>query len=256
MRLVEARIFQGVSWIRHGVLAPSWRDGKPDPADNLSFNSGAESQVCQARAVAGELLGVNPAHFTYMYQVHSATVFRVTRADRGKGAFPNIPQVGNGDAMVTDTTNVPISILVADCIPIFLVDPHNRAIGLAHAGWRGTVGGIVAETIRRMHECFNTDPGDILVWMGPGIDRCCFEVGPEVMAQFQESFPGWELYWLDRSGNINLKEINRRIALVEGVRPENIEISGDCTCCGEGYFSYRRDGARTGHNLCALTIVE
>jgi hypothetical protein len=158
--------------------------------------------------------------------------------------------------MVTDTTNVPISILVADCIPIFLVDPHNRAIGLAHAGWRGTVGGIVAETIRRMHECFNTDPGDILVWMGPGIDRCCFEVGPEVMAQFQESFPGWELYWLDRSGNINLKEINRRIALVEGVRPENIEISGDCTCCGEGYFSYRRDGARTGHNLCALTIVE
>ncbi|MFH1744253.1 MAG: peptidoglycan editing factor PgeF [bacterium] len=256
MRLVSSENLAAISWLRHGLVGPSWVDGEPDSADNLSFTSGPESLVRAARARAGELLGVDPGYFTHVYQVHGSTVLHVTIADRGKGSSPNIPQIGQGDAMITADPWLPIAILVADCIPVFLVDRSRRAIGLAHAGWRGTAASIGAETVRAMHRQFGTEPQDILAWIGPGISRCCFEVGPEVIEQFESAFPNWNDCWSVSPRRIDLKEINRRILQSAGILRENIDMSEDCTMCDPGYFSYRRMGPSAGHNMCAIMIVE
>ena len=256
MRLVASKILTEIAWVRHGMLAPAWCNGGPDSADNLSFASGPESQVRQARARAAELLGTDPGHFTHVYQVHGSTVFDVTIADRGKGGSPSIPQVGQGDALITADPWLPMAILVADCLPVFLADRRHQAVGLAHAGWKGTLARVTVETLNAMHERFGTDAADVSAWIAPGIGRCCFEVGPEIIDRFACQFPAWDDCWSISSARIDLKEMNSRILQSEGVYPENIEVSGDCTMCEPGYFSYRREGSQTGHNMASLMIVE
>lgn len=256
MRLVQSKLLNTISWIRHGIVAPGWKNGLPDPADNLSFTCGSQSNIAKAREQAAALLGTLAEHFTHVYQIHSATVLPVTLEDRGKGSSPRIPQVARGDALITKDTGMPIAILVADCISLFLVDPTCRVVGLAHAGWRGTVAGIGGETVRAMQREYGTRPDDLLAWIGPGISRCCFEVGTEVIDQFASAFSGWEDCWSIEPRRVDLKEINQRILLSEGLKRENIEVSDECTVCGPGYFSYRRDRPLTGHNMGALMIAE
>jgi hypothetical protein len=180
----------------------------------------------------------------------------VTVADRGKGSSPAIPQVGRGDALITADPWLSIAVLVADCLPVFLADRRHRAVGLTHAGWRGTLARVTVETLRAMHERFATDPADVAAWIAPGIGPCCFEVGEEVIDQFASQFPAWSDCWSISPARIDLKEVNVRMLQSQGLRRESIEVSGDCTRCGAGYFSYRRQGPLTGHNMAALMIVE
>jgi len=256
VRLVTSRILDEISWLRHGVLVPAWCDGGPDFDDNLSFVSGPESQVRHARVRAAELLGTRPDHFTHVYQIHGLTVIPVTIPDRGKGSSRGIPQVGPGDALITADPWLPIALLVADCPAVFLVDRRQRAVGLAHAGWRGTLAGVGIEALNAMHQRFGTEASDVAAWIAPGIGPCCFEVGQEVIELFASRLPDWSECWSVSPPRIDLKEINSRMLQSHGIPQEKIEVSEDCTVCCAGYFSYRREGARTGHNMAALMIVE
>ncbi|MGH9660897.1 MAG: polyphenol oxidase family protein, partial [Bryobacteraceae bacterium] len=148
--------------------------------------------------------------------------------------------LGDGDALITSTAGVRVAVRTADCVPILLVDPVRRAIAAVHAGWRGTVAGIAAKTVRAMTARFGTRGADLHAALGPGIGECCFEVGPEVAVQF------------GRHGrvHVDLYEHLSRQLLAEAVPAQSIYTSRLCSVCsGSGFHSYRRDGNSAGRML-------
>src|ERR1700730_72409 len=140
--------------------------------------------------------------------------------------------VGEGDALVTRTPGVTVSVRTADCFPILLVDAERRAIAAVHAGWRGTAAGVVRASLDRMRSEFGTDPGNVYAAIGPGIGPCCYEVGVEVARRFG----------LDQAGKLNLAVENQSQLIAAGVNPDRIEQVGGCTFCNPAqFFSWRRD---------------
>ena len=135
------------------------------------------------------------------------------------------------------------------CRFLFLIR-CRRAIGLAHAGWRGTYKAIAAKTVQKMQEKYASQPSDLKVVLGPGIRECCYQVGEE----FRDYFPS---HVKDREGHLYVDVIgaNRDQLLQAGVRQENIFDSGICTCCNKNYFSFRRDGAKAGRMISLMMLI-
>ena len=129
-------------------------------------------------------------------------------------------------------------VLAADCVPVLMYDSRMRVIAAVHAGWRGTVGRIAAQTVERMQDEFGCDPRDVIVGIGPSIGPCCFEVGEEVVEAAREGLGNYQL---------NLWEANRRQLRQVGVEDARIEVAGICTVCHhDQFFSYRGDRGNTG----------
>ncbi len=145
------------------------------------------------------------------------------------------------DAVITARKNFLIGILVADCVPVLLYDKEKEVIGAVHAGWRGTAGRILPDTITMMHETFRSSPQDISVAIGPSIKQCCYEVGGEVKERVLEA-TGEGDYFFEKSGScyVDIALANKVQALDAGVLPNNIWLSDECTFCNpDKYHSYR-----------------
>ena len=171
-----------------------------------------------------------------LQQIHSAATF-VARE-------PGL--AGEGDALVTATPNVAVSIRTADCFPILLADPETQAVAAIHAGWRGTAAGIVTATLTRMKNEFGTEPWNVLAAIGPGIGQCCYEVGAEVAREFG----------LSTAGKINLAVENREQLIAAGVKPNHIEQVGLCTFCHPAlFYSWRRDHDRAGRMVSVIRVT-
>ena len=184
-------------------------------------------------------------------QVHSDIVL-VTPADAPTGPTARL---GTGDALVSNNAHLLVGVRTADCIPILLVDQASRHVGAIHAGWRGTTQEIARKAVETMVRHFGTRPDDLWAAIGPGIDRCCFEVGPEVAVQFESTFP--ELGDLNRRMKLDLSEANRRHLVSAGVPNGQIEISGLCTVCLEEEFhSFRRDREKAGRMIAVIGTKE
>jgi YfiH family protein len=171
-------------------------------------------------------------------QIHSATC--VSAAGRSG-------VLGRGDALLENTPGSVVAVKTADCLPILLVDERHRAVAAVHAGWRGTVAGIVQRAVEAMREQFGSLPREIHAAIGPGIGPCCYEVGPEVAAQF------------GRQGraHVDLAEANRRQLIEAGVTPERIYASNLCTMCRSGEFhSFRRDKEAAGRLYSFAGILQ
>ena len=179
-----------------------------------------------------------------------------------------------GDGLITATPELLLAIQTADCLPVIIVDPERRAVGVFHAGWRGTVKRIVEKGVGEMFRCFGSRARDLKAAIGPGIGGCCYEVGEEVRTKFESQFayaaglfrevkesdPVREKYPLlfltaRAPGHgelppkifLDLVEANRRQLLAAGVPPKNIETSTLCTNCNPNMlFSYRAEKGRTG----------
>ena len=170
-----------------------------------------------------------------------------------------------GDACITDRVNQPMMITTADCVPVILYDPIHKAVGLAHAGWRGAVERIAKVTVESMTKQFGSDPEQIQVGIGPSIAPCCFEVGQDVAQQFCESFAnspyGKDIALFKRkSGDVSRYVdlwLANLIALREaGVKAKNICLSNVCSVCQESLcFSYRRDKRVTGRMASAIMLA-
>jgi hypothetical protein len=163
------------------------------------------------------------------------------------------------DGIITDAHDVPLVMRFADCVPVLLYDPVKRAIGLAHAGWRGTVAGIGPATVQAMVDTYGSRPADIVAGVGPSIGPCCYEVGPEVVAQVRETFgttrglvePETEAH----GPHLDLWEANRRALEKAGV--QRIELSGLCTACHtHEFFSHRAEAGRTGRFGVILVLPD
>ena len=215
----------------------------------------------------------DPLTMATMHQVHSNSVLAVDRPG----------PAGEGDALITCMRGLILSIKTADCYPILIADPRTRSIAAIHAGWRGTAGRIVAETVARMQADFGASPGDLHAAIGPGIGICCYEVGEEVARHFQSeserSGPAPLAHargsaapdgtgtvsersksGIMRSGspvrrNIDLAAINRHQLVESGVPAGQIHLAGRCTFCEPDLFhSYRRDGDQAGRMISFISI--
>ena len=165
-------------------------------------------------------------HLTTLKQIHSS----VCVAAGGRSGV-----LGEGDALLENTPGSVVAVKTADCIPILLIDERNRAVAAVHAGWRGTAARIAVRAVEAMQARFGTLPGDLHAAIGPGIGKCCFEVGPEVAAEFGGQ----------GRGHIDLPEVGRRQLLDAGVAPKRIYASNLCTMCrADEFHSFRRDGKR------------
>lgn len=161
-------------------------------------------------------------------QVHSA---RCVRACGRSGVL------GEGDALLEKTPGAVVAVKTADCIPILLADERHRAVAAVHAGWRGTAAEIAAHAVEAMRDSFGTAPADLYAAIGPGIEPCCYEVGPEVAARFG----------IEGRAHLDLPSINRSQLAEIGIPKERIYVSGLCTMCrAEELHSFRRDGDAAG----------
>ncbi len=212
--------------------------------------------VVRNRARVATLAGAPAERLTFARQVHGARVAVVGAGDAGR-AFDDT------DALVTHVAGIPLVILTADCAAIFLHDPVRHAVGIAHAGWRGTVARIAAHTVDAMRSAFGTDPPDLVAGIGPSIGPCCYEVGQEVVDAVHESLadhaadvlvePDMASAGSFRSSvnedrkHFDLWIANERILIDTGVPPERIEIAGLCTACRTDlFYSHRAEHGRTG----------
>ena len=161
-------------------------------------------------------------------QVHGSLT--LAHGDVSEGACV----VGEADGHVTARPGVLLTVTIADCVPVFVADPVRRAVGLLHAGWRGTAAGVVESGMATLRKAFGSRPGDVTVHLGPAICGECYEVGPEVFRALGEGTPA-------APRPIDLRRVIRRRATAAGVRAEQVTVSGECTRCGDGrYFSHRR----------------
>lgn len=170
-------------------------------------------------------------------QIHSAICFR---ADGAPGCL------GEGDALYANQPGSWLVVRTADCVPVILADARQRAVAVIHAGWRGAAEGVVERALDRMQAEFATDPADIAAAIGPAIQRCCFEVGPEVAERFGAS----GRTCIDLAGTI-VRQLESR-----GVKNRDIANLGACTRCAPGQFhSYRRDREASGRMQSAARIL-
>jgi len=172
-----------------------------------------------------------------------------------------------------------LGIQTADCGPILLVDPKRRAVAAVHAGWRGTLARIAQKTVGEMRMHFGSNPSDILAALGPSIGGCCYEVGTELVTEFNSQFAdaaeyfdelrtGEEpnpLQWLNmmppghqpppKNVRLDLRKANRSQLLAAGLADKNIFVSDLCTACHTDlFFSYRKEGDQSGRLLSVIGL--
>ena len=181
-------------------------------------------------------------------QDHHTFVRAVTKDDIGVG-ITRPRDMESVDALITNERGVTLVTYYADCTPLFFVDTKNKAVGLAHAGWRGTVGRIGEKVIKKMTELYGTDPKDVFAAAGPAISVCCYEVDEPCAAQFLALDDlNTEKFVFPKGGGkymVDLLETNRQILHAAGVPEENISVSDLCTCCNSDLLWSHR--ATKGH---------
>lgn len=265
-------------WLAHGF---STRPGGfsriyGGSALNLGFTRDDSKAAVERNRAAflGELgVGDKPWPLVTLRQIHSDII-------RFVDSPPDSQLIGDG--LITATPGVLLGIQTADCLPIILVDPKRRAVGVFHAGWRGTVKRIVEKGAGEMLRCFGSRPRDLKAAIGPGIHGCCYEVGAEVREKFESQFayaeklfheveesdpvrekypmlfltaraPGHSI--LPKKIFLDLVEANRQQLLTVGVPAKSIEVSPLCTNCRTDLlFSYRAEKGRTGRMMGVVGI--
>lgn len=227
---------------------------------NLAFNRGDNPEnVTENYKRICRSAGFDFDSLTASAQDHHTFVRAVTSKDRGVGIYkPRDMQ--SVDAVITNEKGVTLVTYYADCTPLFFVDTKQKAIGLAHAGWRGTVGRIGEKTVEKMTELYGTNPADIVAAIGPAISVCCYEVDKPCADNFYALTDLDSNRFVFPKGNgkymIDLLETNRQILVAAGVKNENITVSDLCTDCNsELLWSHRATKGKRGTMSAFMCII-
>ncbi|HEX3247454.1 MAG TPA: peptidoglycan editing factor PgeF [Chloroflexota bacterium] len=235
------RSFNAIKGIAHGVTT---RHGGVSRGAYSSLNLSLsvqddEAAVLENKRRVSEAFNVSPSSLLTTKQVHGAAVIEVT------DDLWSIDDSPRADALITDRPGPLLLQRFADCVPIFFAESQGRAVGLAHAGWRGTLLNVAAATVAALEASYRTKPSDLVVGIGPSIGPCCFEVGTNVADQFHGS-PNVIINRQPRP-HVDLWEANRLALMRVGVVPEAIEVARICTHCQkDDYFSHRALGYPAG----------
>src|SRR5271154_2995861 len=294
LQILESPSLARITWLTHGfstrpggaselALKHNASEAKKQCTAKKVLNLGftewdSRERVLENRAKFFAALDAGESRVAALRQIHSDIVHVV-----GAAEFPQGEQAPKGDALITREPGVLLTIQTADCIPILLADTKQRAIAAIHSGWRGTAQRIAEKTLGRMQMEFGTRPEDVIAALGPGIGRCCYEVGSEVARDFDAQFPSarewfdgpfdalasgendpnW-LPWLTMKPpghqppplrvHLDLIAANRAILAAAGIPARQISSSGLCTACRTDLlFSYRRERT-TGRMMAAIGI--
>lgn len=244
---------------------------------NLGFTASdaSESVTANRRLLAEAVTGNAHLPLATIRQIHSNFVVRVSRDSGGSK-----PQ--KADGLMTDEPGILLAVQTADCIPVLVADRKRRAVAAFHAGWRGTVKRIVEAGIGRMRLEFGSRPEDLVAAIGPGIGRCCYAVGEEVLSEFESQFAyarelfievqetdpvraKYPMMFLNQRApghgpskmglHLNLAEANRRQLLAAGLKARSIQLVGGCTSCQpELFFSHRASRGHTGRMMSVIGV--
>ena len=225
---------------------------------NLGLHTGDEdAQVIANRQLFCQGVGVVAEDIVTAEQIHTDTVVLVTKEHIGKGAKKYGEAIRATDALITNVSDIPLMLFFADCVPVLIVDPVQRAIGVAHAGWKGTIDKIAQKTVLAMQTHFGTNPQQCLVAIAPSIGPCCYEVDDVVINRLKGQFENWEQ--LARSNgqkwHLDLWQANCRQLEQIGVQGRNIVVSKVCTACNNQlFFSYRAENGCTGRMGAVIVL--
>jgi len=278
---IQAGALKHIPWLVHGFSTRSGGVTTCYGARSLNLGytqedarEGVQENRKRLLAAVGAVTGKKTWPLVVNRQVHSDLV-HVVRTP------PNELLVGDG--LITNLPGVAIAVQTADCIPVLVVDAANQVVAAFHAGWRGTVRRIVEKGVGAMRREFGSRPKDIYAAIGPGIQRCCYEVGDEVRQEFESQFP-WaqDLFQEIKSSDavrerypllfmnarapghgddcvklhLDLREANRRQLEAAGVPSAHITALEDCTACDtRRFFSHRAEKGRTGRMMAVAGIV-
>lgn len=228
---------------------------------NLSYTRGDRKEAVTENFLRfAKALEVSADAYVFSDQTHTTNIRVVTEEDRGKG-FTKPRDYQDIDGLVTNVRGLVLSTFYADCVPLYFADMKQKAIGLSHSGWKGTVGEIGRKTIEVMSKEYGSKPENILVGIAPSICRECYEVSEDVAVEFQKIFPKEEHgKIMDKKEHgkyqLDLWECNKRILLRAGIPEKNISVTNICTCCNsELLFSHRASQGKRG-NLGAFLMLK
>jgi len=217
---------------------------------NMSLSYGDTRDSLRNRKVFLEKIGVDYRSLVCAKQAHGKNIEYITEEKKGSGALDYESSISDTDGFITDKKNIPIAILTADCLSVFVYDPAEPAIAILHAGWRGTEKNIAAEGVRSMRERFGSSPEELLVGFGPSIGSCCFEVERD----FKSNFP---FGLVNRDGRIfmDIALINREQLKAGGVKEENIFDPELCTLSqNKDFFSFRKETESAGRMISVIML--
>ena len=220
-----------IPFIRHAFSTKLGEGSLTKHPMDMSFDHDDYDAVTHNYKLLCSAAGLDYTSLVASSQDHHTFVRVCTSAQKGIGIYRK-KDIMSVDALVTIEPGVTLCTYYADCTPIFFVDTVTHAIGLAHAGWRGTVGRIAQKVIDTMKESFGTDPADVVCAIGPNISVCCYEVDKPCADEFYALGLDSDRFVFPKEGGkymVDMLECNRQILVESGVKPENITFSDICT---------------------------
>jgi hypothetical protein len=290
---LEAVRLSKFAWLVHAF---STRRGGTSAAPcaglNLGFtDSDRRERVEENRRRFFHQLGAGNFALAPLRQVHSSHSWVVARDGQGGlamqlpgGVLAPAVDPPAGDGLMTRESGILLTIRIADCLPVLLVDPQRRAVAAVHAGWRGALARVIEKAVGDMRRAFASQPRKLIAALGPSIRACCYEVGEEVVDAFHASFAEADRFFQPlRAGaeaanervslpflraaapghapqhipaaRLDLVAVARAQLARAGVKPASILVADYCTACRTDlFFSHRREGAHTGRQVAAIGI--
>jgi len=250
----------GIDWMEDGFLMRtgmvkqgfSRRTGGVSlfPCDtlNIGYTWDDPESVKENRRRLASAADIPPDSWSCLRQVHGISVKTVVGEDTGKGILDPSVELPAYDGQITNEPGVTLVTLHADCLPLYVLDPKKSAVGLAHAGWKGTLANIAGALVEAMTASFGSDPADLLASVGPGAGGCHYEIGEPVLSEAQRRFggmPGAMDVLLRPSSEpgkayLDLGKANALLLGESGIPDRQISLSGICTICEQSFFSHRR----------------
>ncbi len=235
MKFYQSKLLNKFSNLSHTFTTKeSGLSLKPFKSLNLAFHVGDERDIVEKNhAILADTLHYDKNKLIHMKQMHSARVHIVTDHD-------NFLQPPICDALITNKTQTPLMVMVADCSPILFYDEKQKVIAVAHAGRQGAFKNIVRNVIESFIHDFNSDVANIYVAIGASIGVCCYEVSDEIKKEAKNLDLGYAVASKNDSYYLNIRKILQKQLNECGIQKEHLEISQTCTCCNSNnYFSYR-----------------
>ncbi len=227
-----------------------------EPCDlSLALHTGEDVQSIMANRnkISARFDMEDKFHFVVAEQTHSDHIV-IIREKETKGWQGLEDAIEDCDALITDQKGIILTVLTADCVPVLLYDQEKEVVAAIHAGWKGTEAKIVAKTVEKMMEVFDSDPKDIIAGIAPSIGRCCYEVGEDVAKHFFNEPRSFDVQ--GKKYMLDLPLINKKQLLDAGLIEAHIEMSDVCTACEvERFFSYRKEQGCSGRFMSMIGLV-
>ncbi len=237
---------------RHGGISEA-----PYQSLNIGLMTGDRREhVLENRKRVAKRVGVGIEAGILPQLTHSNHVAVVGMEDAGSGFGEPEKIIPDTDALITCQKNLLLVVTLADCTPIFLYDKLNKVIGIAHAGWKGTIGKIGANTLKKMTEIFGTSPKEVHAGIGVCIQKCCYEVSESLAGDFKAVFGEEGVIKLSQGKQHLDLVLSNKIQLIQaGIPSRQIETTEICTSCtSDSYFSHRKENGLTGR-FCAGILL-